>query len=162
MEQVHGIVNFKLSFIGTITEGDGGVACKHGPRECLGNMIELCAASLYPDPKVSLGFAMCLSNDYEHIPDQDLIESCALEHRVDFGKLNHCVSRDDGFGIGLLRKSMERSAQAGVTTSCTVRLNEEVRCVLDSGEWKDCEKGHEVDDLVQDIKALYQDATAWL
>jgi hypothetical protein len=102
------------------TEGDDGVACKHGPGECLGNMLELCAASLYPDPKISLGFTMCLSNDYEHIPDQDLIESCALEHSVDFSKLNHCVSRDDGYGIKLLRESMERSAEAGIKTSCTV------------------------------------------
>ncbi|KAI9787219.1 MAG: hypothetical protein M1839_003454 [Geoglossum umbratile] len=158
MEQVHGIVDFKLSFIGTPTDADDGVACMHGPKECLGNMIELCAASLYPNPKISLGFAMCLSNDYEHIPDQDLIEDCALEHRVDFDKLNHCVSRDDGYAIGLLRKSVVRSAEAGVHTSCTIRLNEEVRCVLDSGEWRDCEGGHEVDDLVRDIKALYRGA----
>ncbi|KAI9862088.1 MAG: hypothetical protein M1813_004863 [Trichoglossum hirsutum] len=162
MEKVHDIVDFKLSFIGTPTEGDDGVACKHGPGECLGNMLELCAASLYPDPKISLGFTMCLSNDYEHIPDQDLIESCALEHSVDFSKLNHCVSRDDGYGIKLLRESMERSAEAGIKTSCTVRLNEEVRCVLDSGQWEDCGEGHEVGDLVRDIRALYQGAADWL
>ncbi|KAH0566330.1 hypothetical protein GP486_000266 [Trichoglossum hirsutum] len=162
MEKVYGIVDFRLSFIGKPTERDGGVECKHGPGECLGDILELCAASLYPDPKISLGFAMCLSDDYEHIPDQDLIEGCALEHRVDFNKLNHCVSRDDGYGIKLLRESMERSAEAGVNTSCTVRLNEEVRCVRDSGLWKECEGGHEVDDLVRDIKALYHGVVAWL
>jgi hypothetical protein len=40
----------------------------HGETECLGNIIELCAAQLYPDPKVFLGFALCLSNDYSRPP----------------------------------------------------------------------------------------------
>ena len=39
-----------------------------------------------------------------------------------------------------------------------IRLNEEVRCIRDSGEWKDCDKGYDVNDLVGDIKALYNDA----
>ena len=31
----------------------------HGPPECLGNIILLCAAHLYPEPKLHLGFANC-------------------------------------------------------------------------------------------------------
>lgn len=46
-------VNFTLSYIGTPTDNDG-VDCKHGPEECMGNIIELCSAKLYPDPKVCL------------------------------------------------------------------------------------------------------------
>jgi len=95
-------------------------------------MIELCAASLYPDPKISLGFTMCLSNDYERIPDQDLIEDCALEHGVNFDKLNHCVSRDDGYAIWLLRKSVIRSTEAGISTSCTVSGVTVVDFILDA------------------------------
>ena len=64
---------------------------------------------------------MCLSRNYQDIPERDLVEDCALEHGIDFDKLNHCVSRDDGaYAIGMLRESVERSAEANVTKSCTV------------------------------------------
>ncbi|KZF23159.1 hypothetical protein L228DRAFT_105371 [Xylona heveae TC161] len=156
MERVSEKVNFTLSYIGTPTYQDGGVACMHGPSECLGNIIELCAANEYPDPKIHLGFTMCLTNNYQEIPERELIEDCALEHGVDVEQLDDCVARDVGaYGVGLLRDSVERSANASVTTSCTVRLNEKVRCVRDGGEWKNCEGGFEVDDLVRDIEQLY-------
>jgi Gamma interferon inducible lysosomal thiol reductase (GILT) len=136
-------------------EGDDGVECMHGPTECLGNMIELCASNLYPDPKLYLGFTMCLSQNYERIAQQDFMEQCALEHGLDFGKLNHCLSRDDGgYALGLLRTSFEHSKEVGVQKSCTVRLDNKVRCVMDGGEWSDCEGGHEVNDLIIDIKKL--------
>jgi hypothetical protein len=103
-------VNFTLTYIGTPTENDG-VECKHGPGECMGNIIELCAHQLYPDPKIWLGFTMCLTRDYQAIPQRELVEDCALEHAVDFDKLNECATRDDGaFGMGMLRSSVKRSA----------------------------------------------------
>lgn len=93
----------------------------HGPAECLGDMVELCAADEYPDPKIYLGFTMCLTREYERIPERSLVEDCALEHGIVFEKLNECVSRDDGgYVVGLLRDSVERSERVGVRTSCTV------------------------------------------
>ncbi len=84
----------------------------HGAEECMGNIIELCAATLYPDPKIYLGFTMCLSRDYQSIPQRSLVEDCALEHGIDFEKLNDCpIQEDGGFGIGLLRDSVNRSAE---------------------------------------------------
>ncbi|KAK7218739.1 hypothetical protein V2G26_006742 [Clonostachys chloroleuca] len=91
MMRVHDKVDFRLSYIGTPTANDG-VQCKHGPSECMGNIIELCASELYPDPKISLGFIMCLTKDYKHIPDRSLIEDCALEHAIDFQQLNDCCA----------------------------------------------------------------------
>jgi hypothetical protein len=77
----------------------------------MGNIIELCARELYPDPKINLGFIMCLTRDYPQIPERTLIEDCALEHAVDFDKLNECVTRDDSaHGLELLRNSVQRSA----------------------------------------------------
>ncbi|KAF2971248.1 hypothetical protein GQX73_g2392 [Xylaria multiplex] len=99
MIRVHEKVNFTLTYIGTPTENDG-VECKHGPGECMGNIIELCAHQLYPDPKIWLGFTMCLTKDYQAIPGRDLVEDCALEHAVDFDKLNECATRDDGAFAG--------------------------------------------------------------
>ncbi|POS75777.1 hypothetical protein DHEL01_v205828 [Diaporthe helianthi] len=149
-------VNFTLSFIGTPTENDG-IDCMHGPEECLGNIMLLCAEDLYPDPKTYLGFSMCLMKDYQHIPQRNLIEDCALEHAIDFGKLDKCASKDDGaWGVEMLRNSVRRSSDAGVTKSCTVRLDEEFYCVRDGGEWTDCPHGAEVNDLVLAIEKKYR------
>ncbi|KAG5923054.1 hypothetical protein E4U53_003610 [Claviceps sorghi] len=110
MQRVYDKVDFKLNFIGTPT-ADDGVECKHGPSECMGNIIELCARELYPDPKINLGFIMCLTQDYENIPNRALIEDCALEHAIDIKAINDCATKDDGaHGVELLRTSVERTA----------------------------------------------------
>lgn len=127
----------------------------HGAPECLGNTIELCAAHMYRDPKIYLGFTMCMSKDFADIPQEQLIKDCALEHGISFDRLNNCISRDDGsMGLDLLRSSVNRSIDAGVTKSCTVRLDGKVRCIRDGGKWTDCEGGHEVKDLVEDVMEL--------
>lgn len=72
----------------------------------------LCAANIYPDPKIYLGFAMCLIKDYQDIPQRSHFEDCALEHAIDFDKLSDCASQDDGaFGVDMLRTSVRRSAE---------------------------------------------------
>jgi hypothetical protein len=134
----------------------------HGQTECLGDITMLCAASSYPDPKLYLGFANCLTNDYPEIPAQSLLEDCALEHGLDFGVLNDCMSRDTGaYGMGLLRDSVKHSSDVGVTKSCTVRLDNKIRCIRDGGEWKDCDEGETPQDLVKDIEQLYKEAQGW-
>lgn len=182
MQNVSHYVDFKLSYIGsyvlparshaksdqantqhsTTSEVDD-ITCKHGPQECLGNTLELCAAHLYPNPKIYLGFTMCMTRSFEQIASEDLIHDCALEHGIDFSRLNDCVSDNDGaMGVKLLRQSVERSQDAGVTKSCTIRLDSKVRCIRDGGVWVDCEDGHEVGDLVADVLELRnQHSPAW-
>jgi len=76
--------------------------------------------------------------------------------------------------MGMLRSSVRRSSgvygpmnyihyslnaniqQAGVTKSCTVRLNDEIYCVRDDGEWTDCPSGAGVNDLVIAVEKLYR------
>ncbi|KAF2708953.1 hypothetical protein K504DRAFT_433665 [Pleomassaria siparia CBS 279.74] len=158
MQNVSDKVDFRLSFIGKTTDDDG-VQCMHGQTECLGNIIELCAASVYPDPKIYLGFTMCLSRDYPRIPQKELIEDCALEHGLEFEKLNECMSQEDGaYGMGMLRDSVTRSAKLNATTSCTVRLNGQTRCIADAGKFRDCEGGSKPEDLIKDINKLYDEA----
>lgn len=54
---------------------------------------------------------MCLTKDYQHIPQRNLIEDCALEHAVSFQQLNECATQDDGaFGMGMLRDSVQRTS----------------------------------------------------
>ncbi|XDG06774.1 hypothetical protein ABKA04_006389 [Annulohypoxylon sp. FPYF3050] len=156
MMRVYDKVNFTLSYIGTPTENDG-VDCKHGPAECMGNIIELCAHHLYPDPKIYLGFTMCLTKEYKMIPQRELVEDCALEHAIDFEKLNECATKDNGaYGVDLLRQSVARSSSVGVTKSCTVRLNDEVYCIRDNGKWSDCNHGPAVNDLIIEVEKLWQ------
>lgn len=129
------------------------VECMHGPEECLGNIIILCAEHLYPSTILYLGFANCLITAYEKIPERDHIEHCALEHGLDFGKINQCISDDSGEGVGLLRDSVERTSLAGVTKSCTIRLGGEEYCVIDGGRWKGCKEGRRgVDDLIDKVE----------
>lgn len=75
----------------------------------MGNIIELCAHKLYPEPRIYLGFVMCMTRDYQDIPDEDLVKDCALEHGIEFEKLNECSSADDGSAIEMLRDSVTRS-----------------------------------------------------
>jgi hypothetical protein len=88
----------------------------------MGNIIELCAAHLYPEPRIYLGFVMCLTRDYEDIPKEELVQDCALEHGIDFDKLNACSSSDDGFGIGMLRNSVTRSKEVRIFMSSALFL----------------------------------------
>lgn len=114
-------------------------------------MLSLCADSLHPNNSViSLGFTNCLVSSYSRIPDRDLVESCALEHGIGFDDLNSCIS-DEGKGEGLLAASIDRSHDAGVTISCTVRVRGKNWCVRDGGDWKDCNQGHDVQDLVGEV-----------
>jgi len=156
MANVSSKVNFTLSYIGTVDPKSDEVSCMHGPGECLGNIIQLCAIKVYPDPKQNLGFANCMTSDYQDIPERDLVEECAMEYGIDFDQLNACIS-DEGEGIDLLRASVERSQHLGVRKSCTVRLDDKIRCIRDGGEWYDCDGGSEVGDLVADIEKLYSE-----
>lgn len=150
-------VTFTMSHIGTTSPNSDDVHCPHGQTECLGDILELCAAATYPDPKIYLGYTMCLSRRYPEIPKKELAEDCALEHGMDFERLNECMSKDDGaFGMGLLRESVRRSEEAGVKTSCTVRLEGQVRCVVDGQVYRDCEGGDRAEDLVRDIEKAYK------
>jgi hypothetical protein len=145
----------------SVSPDSSEVVCKHGPAECIGNILILCAINL-PDPSPSqsaayprtptirsLGFANCLINSYQRIPERALVEQCALEHGIDFDALNHCASQQEDdpdrshgepplSGIALLRKSALHNERLNISTSCTVRLDEEIWCVRDGGVWKDC------------------------
>lgn len=151
----------------------------HGPGECIGDMLMLCAANLpFPPedgsqgstPTVrSLGFSTCLISNYEDIPGRPLVEHCALEHGIDFDALNACVSRQGDVpnkdaqegplsGISLLRESAVHSAELGVKTSCTVRLDDAGWCVRDGGQWENCAKdgeGSQVSVLVDEIETRW-------
>jgi hypothetical protein len=64
---------------------------------------------------------MCLTRDYRHIPQRTLIEDCALEHAIEFDRLNECATKDNGgLGVGMLRDSVQRTAQVHTTPPGTL------------------------------------------
>ena len=149
-------VDYRQSFIGSETSA-GGVACKHGPDECLGNTLHLCAAAQFPRPSLGyLPFTKCLLDDYGRVRDQEFVERCARDSGLDFQELNDCASRlGPGGGLDLLLESVRRSADAGVKVSCTVRVEGRTVCVRDGGQWRDCPYGHGVADLVRLVEDAY-------
>ncbi|KAK2736476.1 hypothetical protein FQN57_000732 [Myotisia sp. PD_48] len=199
MEKVSDKVDFRISFIGSASPNSSSVACLHGPGECIGNLLILCAANLpYPPrepedtttklttsfkttPTVRyLGFTNCMISQYKKIPSRALVEDCALEYGISFKALNACGSRQndegEGFnqdndhyddndpnqpsGLALLRKSFKRSAELGVTKSCTVRLDKKTWCIRDGGEWTSCGDGNErssVPALKTEIERLWKE-----
>lgn len=123
----------------------------------MGNILELCARKQNPDPKIYLGFTMCITREYERIPDRELIEGCALEHAVDFAALNDCATRDDGqYAMNMLRDSVQRTKAVGVTRSCTVRVDDKIYCIRDGGEWTHCPNGPGVHDLIINVEKLHR------
>ncbi|KAJ5102032.1 Gamma interferon inducible lysosomal thiol reductase GILT [Penicillium alfredii] len=186
MEQISDMVDFQLSFIASVSKKSHEIECKHGPAECVGDMLILCAANLpfpptaddsllpsqYPRTPVirSLGFANCLINDFPQIPEREYVRQCALEHGIDFDALNRCASQQDDdpnggekpplSGLALLRENALRGEKLGVKISCTVRLDETVWCVRDGGEWTDCAKDGEGSKplvLIDEVKKLWKE-----
>jgi hypothetical protein len=105
---------------------------------------------------------MCLSRQYAKIPSRDLVQDCALEHGLDFDVLNECMSKDDGaYGMGMLRDSVQRSADVNATVSCTVRLDGEKWCLRDGGEWRGCDEGSRPKDLIREIEKKFDEAKGW-
>lgn len=52
------------------------------------------------------------------------------------------------------------SVQAGVTKSCTVRLNNEIYCIRDGGKWTTCPSGPSVNDLVIAVEKLHRSSSS--
>ncbi|CAI7647989.1 unnamed protein product [Penicillium glandicola] len=188
MEKISDKVDFKLSFIASVSKDSEEIECKHGPGECIGDMLMLCAANLpfpptadeaflpsqYPRTPIirSLGFANCLVNDFARIPDREFVHQCAMEHGIDFDALNKCASQqnddpndgNDGgpplSGIALLRESATHGEQLGVKISCTVRLDNDVWCIRDNDEWKNCAQngeGSQPSALVDQVEKLWKE-----
>lgn len=120
-------------------------------------MLELCAAHHYPNPKIYLGFVMCMSNQYEDIPSRELVQECALEHGISFDKLNECAIAENGsLSVDMLRTSFNRTAALGIDKSCTVTVDNEIFAIRDDGQWKNLKNGSSAVDLVAEIDRLYQ------
>ncbi|KAJ6144678.1 hypothetical protein N7470_008573 [Penicillium chermesinum] len=181
MEQVYDKVDFQLSFIAKkprnrVHAWSRRMHRKHADAlrsqpPFSAHKRPIFASSVVPRTPIvrSLGFANCLTTDYQRIPDRNFVQNCALEHGIDFEALNTCASQQDDntggphestplSGLALLRQSALRGEELGVKTSCTIRVNETVWCVHDNNQWKDCAKnGDNPKVLAEEIRRLWKE-----
>ncbi|RUP15703.1 hypothetical protein BC936DRAFT_139582 [Jimgerdemannia flammicorona] len=158
-----------VNYLGEVdpAEKPFGALCKHGPLECLGNAQELCFRSVYPDVRDWFSFVSCLNRKFWQIGEDGYAEECGEycgnmqpEARIsdvkktgkDYEPISDCIA--SGEGGELLRASIRKTESWGVNKSCTMFINNKLRCIHD-GEWKDCDGGHKVDDFVRDIEEAY-------
>ncbi|KAH8552953.1 hypothetical protein BGW37DRAFT_487838 [Umbelopsis sp. PMI_123] len=127
--------------------------CKHGPSECYGNMQELCYRHVHGE-ETWFSFIQCLNEDLPYIGTDKLGASCAKKQGKSYDIVKDCL--EDGTAIKLHAKSVERTGSMGVSTSCTVYIDQKRRCIHDGGEWRDCPGGSSVNDFVKSIEDAFR------
>ncbi|MFH1435155.1 MAG: hypothetical protein ABIJ56_05530 [Pseudomonadota bacterium] len=108
-------VDFKLHFIAT-RNTDGSFKSLHGQSEVDGDIVQLCAAKVYPDDHRYMDIVACMVKDFKNIPHN--WAACASKSGLDTADMEGCVSRDEG--KALLAASIEKSKEARATGSPTM------------------------------------------
>ncbi|GAA6064488.1 hypothetical protein JCM10212_002608 [Sporobolomyces blumeae] len=160
-----------------------GLVCLHGPSECTANVQQLCAAHYWSstssyasldelddgegtdradkpkgDWKDWWNFVQCMNyGKRDKIGDVSTAKQCAkVVGREWTRELEECSSDSrSSLGTKLFHESVDKVRKLKVEKSCSILLNDRKICVHD-GVWKECENGHEVGDIVSQIKAEYK------
>ncbi|KAI9008687.1 hypothetical protein DFJ74DRAFT_364321 [Hyaloraphidium curvatum] len=157
--KVGAIAEIRTDYI--VRMNDGVLSCPHGDTECAGNRQQLCAYHLFKQsppagssPNDWFKFVTCQSAKYYEIPSADLLATCAARIGLDPAEITKCADSD--LGKELLFASGEATRAAGAKKSCTVHVAGKMRCLVDGGQWQDCEGGHEPADFVRTICEEYE------
>jgi len=157
----HVKVDLSLLYVAKLDESEPtGVNCKHGPLECIGNIHQLCLAKYAKESSVWWPFIQC--SNYQGratIGTENAARHCAQVAGIDWVEsgVAECVAGEEG--PRLLRESVVRGQGLGIVKSCTIIINEKVRCVHDD-EWKECDEGHTVPQFVASINSEYEKLNA--
>jgi hypothetical protein len=125
----------------TQAQEDGSWRCRHGERECTGNVQQLCVQAVtkpYNLVKWLLGFIDC-SNQLPpaSIGQFTTASKCLREAGIPLAAATKALACMSGPGhTALLEADFGRTAALGVTTSCTVQIDGETVAVRDGGRWK--------------------------
>ncbi|KAG0237105.1 hypothetical protein BGW41_000273 [Actinomortierella wolfii] len=148
-------VNPLLSYIATLKENPDGtttVTCMHGPTECAGNVQELCFKKYNPDYRVWFFFVNAL-NAFQpwRIGDIEYAREIAVKIGAasNFDAVARCAQSDEGHQLHV--ESVRHTLSHQISTSCTVFINNEKRCVIDGGVWRECPGGSSVDNFANTI-----------
>jgi len=114
------ILSLTEAFVGD-DYGSGNFDCMHGPQECQGNIIELCAYNVtYPASQYGWWkMGVCMQSDEDNIPDN--AQNCATQAGLDWNKINSCVT--SGLGNKLFSESIVYSNSMGVQSTPTIFIN---------------------------------------
>jgi len=110
------IISFTEWFIAT--ENVDNITCLHGPGECVGNRILLCAHNL-TITKSEWGYwnyGVCMQADYTNIPDN--APACAEKTGMPWKEINECAS--GALGLSLFKDSIAKSVSLQVKSTPTV------------------------------------------
>ncbi|KAI8336933.1 hypothetical protein BC941DRAFT_353210 [Chlamydoabsidia padenii] len=123
----------------------------HGTSECLGNVQQLCFRHEYPTREDWFPFTLCLNEHYHQIGQNDRLAKDCGNKRLgrSYSTVEKCTNGT--LGVGLLTESAQLSKQLGVRSSCTVFVDNKLRCIHD-GSWKNCPGGWQIDDFVRSIE----------
>ncbi|PRQ70100.1 hypothetical protein AAT19DRAFT_11753 [Rhodotorula toruloides] len=114
------LVKLRVEFIASRnSSAPYGTTCKHGDRECRGNVQQLCAER-YWGAEGAWEFIQCLNYDPNaRIGSEQAARECGrLIGREWTEKLQSCVDGEEG--RKLARKSAKRLSKVGVEKSCSI------------------------------------------
>jgi hypothetical protein len=154
------IVAIETDYITRGLDASGKLICPHGDGECMGDKQQLCARRQAEDTAMGrhqkdwYKFVACHTGDFTSIPDPKLVEKCAKEAGMDAEDIIKCASSK--LGEELLLASAEKTKASGAKKSCTIHVSGKQRCIVDGGQWQDCDGGHEVKDFVATICEEYE------
>ncbi|KAF9168549.1 hypothetical protein DFQ26_005580 [Actinomortierella ambigua] len=149
-------VELSLSYIANLQENPDGtttVICKHGEPECAGNKQELCFKKHHPDRHKWFTFVNALNTiNPPRIGDINYAREVArtIGAANHFDKVAECAQSDEGHQLHVA--SVRHTLKAKVSTSCTVFIDHQKRCVVDGGAWRECPEGSRVEDFVKSIR----------
>ncbi|BGP29753.1 hypothetical protein JCM10296v2_001498 [Rhodotorula toruloides] len=149
------LVELRVEFIASRNKtAPYGTTCKHGDRECKGNVQQLCAEK-YWGAEGAWQFIQCLNYDPNaRVGNEQAARECGRLIGRDWTQdLQECV--DGPEGRKLARKSAKKLSKLRVEKSCSILVRGEVVCIHDS-TWQHCRSGHEVGDFKRLIEREWE------
>ncbi|CDR36328.1 RHTO0S02e00430g1_1 [Rhodotorula toruloides] len=149
------LVDLRVEFIASRnSSAPYGTTCKHGDRECRGNVQQLCAER-YWGAESAWEFIQCLNYDPNaRVGNERAARECGRLIGRDWTKqLQQCVEGEEG--RKLARQSAKRLSKLRVEKSCSILVRGEVVCIHDS-TWQRCPSGHEVGDFKRLIEREWE------
>lgn len=117
-KEIGGDVDIAFEFIGDDL-GGGKFKSMHGESEVQGDILEVCAARLFPENYKYLDFYTCINKNYRKLPEG--WEACATSSGVDVAKLKACYEGADGKKF--LAESIKKAKALRATGSPTIFLD---------------------------------------
>eukprot|EP01111_Echinosteliopsis_oligospora_P016731 TRINITY_DN704_c0_g1_i1.p1 TRINITY_DN704_c0_g1~~TRINITY_DN704_c0_g1_i1.p1 ORF type:complete len:203 (-),score=42.01 TRINITY_DN704_c0_g1_i1:119-727(-) len=114
------IIDLQEFFVGTVEPGNT-FQCFHGPLECVGNKILLCATNLTTsaNPLAWWNMGVCMQSNYTDIPNN--AESCAASAGLNWNDIETCANGD--LADELFTQSITVSNKYGIQETPTIYVN---------------------------------------